>query len=380
MPSLFDLIIEFRSHAIALTADIEKAFLQISIQESDRDYLRLYWFDDITSDNPTIVQYRYCRLPFELTSSPAILGATLHTHLSKYREIYTEAFNILSRFYVDDLTGGCDCIQSGMNIYKAAKEITSPAGFNLRKWASNSKQLIEQITALESDSNVAIHSISDQSNNNGDSLSGEDNQTYAKANTGTHLQDDKTKVLGVQWDTDTDRIVIDIHDIVQYAQTLPITKRSLLKFTAKIFDPLGALSPFVIKLKSVFQQMCVEGLGWDDDLQGEFRLKYFNLISELQDLQCISFPRWYFKDREIVSIQLHGFSDASENAFASAIYLRTEYEGTEVEINFVSSKARVSPLKAQSIPRLELMGALLLAKHMDSVKSALKIERPMLDP
>ena len=375
VPSLFDLIIEFRSHAIALTADIEKAFLQISIQESDRDYLRFYWFDDITSDNPTIVQYRYCRLPFGLTSSPVILGATLHTHLSKYRETYPEAFNILSRFYVDDLTGGCACIQSGMNIYKAAKEICSSAGFNLRKWASNSKQLIEQITALESDSNVAIHSISDQSNNNGDSLSGEDNQTYAKANTGTHLQDDKTKVLGVQWDTDTDRIVIDVHDIVQYAQTLPITERSLLTFTAKIFDPLGALSPFVIKLKSLFQQMCVEGLGWDDDLQGEFRLKYFNLISELQDLQCISFPRCYFKDREIVSIQLHGFSDASENAFASAIYLRTEYEDNEVEIKFVSSKARVSPIKAQSIPRLELMGALLLAKHMDSIKSALKIER-----
>ena len=58
--------------------------------------------------------------------------------------------------------------------------------------------------------------------------------------------------------------------------------------------------------------MCVEGLGWDDDLQGEFRLKYFNLNSDLQDLQCISFPRCYFKDREIVSIQLHGFSDASE--------------------------------------------------------------------
>ena len=85
VPSLFDLIIEFRRRAIALTADIEKAFLQISIQESDRDYLRFYWFDDITSDNPTIVQYRYCRLPFGLTSSPAILGATLHTHLRKYR-------------------------------------------------------------------------------------------------------------------------------------------------------------------------------------------------------------------------------------------------------------------------------------------------------
>ena len=63
--------------------------------------------------------------------------------------------------------------------------------------------------------------------------------------------------------------------MVHYVQTLPINKRSLLKFTAKIFDPIGALTPFVIKLKSLFQQMCVEGLEWDDELQEEFRLKYF---------------------------------------------------------------------------------------------------------
>ena len=92
-------------------------------------------------------------------------------------------------------------------------------------------------------------------------------------------------------------------------------------------------------------------------------------------MQYISFPRCYFKDKEIVSIKLHGFSDASENAFASDIYLRVEYQDGEIDIKFVFSKARVSPLKAQSISGLELMGALLLAKHMESVKNALNIKR-----
>ena len=153
-----------------------------------------------------------------------------------------------------------------------------------------------------------------------------------------------------------------------------MTKRSLLKFTAKIFDPLGALSPFVIKLKALFQQMCVEKVDWDEELQGEFRLKYFNMISELQDLQRISLPRCYFKNKKIVSVQLHGFSDASERALASVIYIRVEYEDGEIDVKFVSSKARVSPIKSQIIPRLELMGALLVAKHMETVKNALSIE------
>ena len=147
-------------------------------------------------------------MPFGLTSLPAILGATIHNHLSIYRENHPEACNILKRFYVDDLKGGCHCIEDGLDIYQTAKEITQSAGFNLRKWTSNSKQLLEHIATFESDSNVTIHSLSDLSNNigeslsrehnvTGDSLTGEDNQTYAKANTGIHLQGDKTKVLGV---------------------------------------------------------------------------------------------------------------------------------------------------------------------------------------
>ena len=161
VPQLFDLMIDFRSHSIALTADIEKAFLQISIQETDRDYLRFYWFDDITVDNPAIVQYRYCRLPFGLTSSPAVLGATLHSHISKYQDKYPDVMKVLNRFYVDDLTGGCQDIQSGLDIYRAAKEITSSAGFNLRKWNSNSKELVQHIEQLESkvESNVTIDSF-----------------------------------------------------------------------------------------------------------------------------------------------------------------------------------------------------------------------------
>lgn len=87
-------------------------------------------------------------------------------------------------------------------------------------------------------------------------------------------------------------------------------------------------------------------------------MKYFNMISELQDLQSISLSRCYFKNKKIFNVQLHGFSDASESAFASAIYIRVEYEDGEINVKFVSLKARVSPIKPQSTPRLELMGAL----------------------
>ena len=77
MPSLFDTIIRFCCHSIWLTADIEKAFLQIAIADNDRILLRFLWFDNVKDKNASVVQYRWAGLPFSLTSSPSILGATL---------------------------------------------------------------------------------------------------------------------------------------------------------------------------------------------------------------------------------------------------------------------------------------------------------------
>ena len=75
-PSVFDILIRFRSFAIALTSGIEKAFLQISISENDRDYLRFLWFD-VFSDSPKLVRNRFARVIFGVTSSPFLLNQTI---------------------------------------------------------------------------------------------------------------------------------------------------------------------------------------------------------------------------------------------------------------------------------------------------------------
>ena len=74
-----------------------------------------------------------------------------------------------------------------------------------------------------------------------------------------------------------------------------------------------------------------------------------------------------------------GFSDASLKAYAAVVYLRIESE-TGVQVSLVASKTRVSPLKQQSIPRLELLATLLLARLLSNVTQALKDELHLLDP
>ena len=149
---------------------------------------------------------------------------------------------------------------------------------------------------------------------------------------------------------------------------MPPTKRSELRIAAKIFDPFGFLSTFTINVKSFFQQLCVEKVGWDTELQGKDKTKFHNIVGEIPSFQSIFLSRFLFKkDKPVKNVQLHGFSDASEQAYAAVVYLRVEYLSGEIDVRFLSSKSKVCPLKQQSVPRLELLGACLLAKLVESV-------------
>jgi len=80
IPKLFEVLIRFRNHRVALTADVEKAFLMIGIDEADRDMLRFLWPTNPFDVNSTLDHLRFTRLVFGLKPSPAILGAVILKH------------------------------------------------------------------------------------------------------------------------------------------------------------------------------------------------------------------------------------------------------------------------------------------------------------
>ena len=148
----------------------------------------------------------------------------------------------------------------------------------------------------------------------------------------------------------------------------------MLRVSAKIFDPLGLLSPFSIYIKIIFQQLCLDRKGWDENFDGEYFRIWKNLDKELKTLNGIRVPRCCVTPgKPILYNELHGFSDASEKAYAAVVYLRTVYyDGETVTTRIVAAKNRVIPLKKQTIPRLELLGATILARLLSSVKSELE--------
>ena len=150
------------------------------------------------------------------------------------------------------------------------------------------------------------------------------------------------KVLGSIWNTDTDQFTFDLLDLSQHASLLPTMKRSLLKISAKIFDPLGLLSPFTIQWKVLFQELCIERTDWDDQLKGDHLKKWKSLILELQTLNSVCIPRCYFDypSGNLKAAELHCFSDASEKAYAASIYVRSIYEDGRIDVNWLHRRLR----------------------------------------
>ena len=135
-PLLLNVLLRFRCHSYALTANIEKAFLQVEIREGDRDKLRFLWFSDIESNKPSVIQFRFRRLAFGLRPSPSILGATIRKHLEGYSARFPKTVDVLGRLFVDDLSCSTDTSDSALDIARTSKTILAEGAFNLRKFNS----------------------------------------------------------------------------------------------------------------------------------------------------------------------------------------------------------------------------------------------------
>lgn len=155
---------------------------------------------------------------------------------------------------------------------------------------------------------------------------------------------------------------------------MALTKRNFLSKIAAVFDPLGFLSPFIIRAKILIQEMWTTGCDWDEIVDETLTEKAQLWFGELAGLVHLRIPRCLKKRLEVELVQLHIFVDSSEVAYGSAVYTRHVYTTGEVTCQLVMSKSRVAPLKATSIPRLELMAAVLGVRLAESVAKVMNID------
>ena len=174
---------------------------------------------------------------------------------------------------------------------------------------------------------------------------------------------DPLKALGLSWDTVHDAFLFHPgNKLLQVPD--PETKRSVISLSSKLFDPLEFLGPFTIRAKILYQKLWIRGVAWDDSLDDETTLEWKKWKEELEHLNQIRINRSFLVDLDfgLVSIQVHGYSDASPNAYGAVTYLRLQDSGGNVRVQVLFAKTRVAPTKRVTLPRLELMAAYLLSK------------------
>ena len=330
LPDLPALLLRFRRWKIALTADIQKAFLQVGVTEEDRDVHRFLWqYEGRTRD------MRFTRVPFGNKASPFLLMATIKHHLYSL-DSSPAVDELLENLYMDDLVSGCESEELAEGMFTFAQSVMSEAGMVLTKWGSNSQSL--------------------------QGLFGED------ASGGASLG-----VLGLRWSPGTDDFSFTSPQMPPAA--LCVTKRVLLSIVSSVFDPLGLINPFTVRAKCLFQSVWRMKLDWDEVLPEGVQNEFKFWLEEFKDVRNLSVPRRYFSFlwTSQPSFVLHAFGDASEVAYGACVYLLATAADGSVESALLMSRARVAPIKSVSLPRLELLAAVLCARLVSYVKKALKL-------
>ena len=155
-----------------------------------------------------------------------------------------------------------------------------------------------------------------------------------------------TKTLGIEWNISTDEFRLTI---VELLPKTTVTKRMIVSDVAKVLYVLGWFSPVTVKMKILLQRLWEIKLDWDDPVPDKVHQIWSQWRSELPLLTTMHVPRCYFSSKNaIVSTQLHGFSDASEDAYGGVVYLRVEDSTNKVHTALVISKTKV--LQTSSYP------------------------------
>ncbi|GBN35618.1 hypothetical protein AVEN_260681-1, partial [Araneus ventricosus] len=142
---------------------------------------------------------------------------------------------------------------------------------------------------------------------------------------------------------------------------------------AKLFDPLGFLGPVIVKAKIFLQKLWLQKTEWDQELPHQDKVEWETLRDCLNDLTNVRIQRYILTD-SIKLLELHGFSDASKDAFGAVVYLRCVTILNHVKVSLLCSKSKVAPLKSVTIPRLELCAAELLSKLISKAVSSLNLK------
>ncbi|XP_006814244.1 uncharacterized protein LOC102804080, partial [Saccoglossus kowalevskii] len=253
-PSLINdlpsILLQFRSNNIALTSDIEKAFLNVRLEEDERKFTKFLWLLDASDPEGKFITLQFKTVLFGAVCSPFILNAVIKTHLDANNTLSTAKI-LKNNIYVDNVIDGVDTTENAIKYYKEANKLMTTSGFKLRAWSSNCEQLNE--------------------------LSKRDNLNEPA---------ETVSVLGMRWSTKSDKLTYPKVNNVPLLTDL-ITKRDVVSFTSALYDPIGYLTPVHVKARLFIQLLWKLELGWDEPLNSDLCSMWMHIAEDLNGARSL---------------------------------------------------------------------------------------------
>ncbi|XP_055613814.1 uncharacterized protein LOC129760233 [Uranotaenia lowii] len=354
LSSLLSILLRYRERQVAISGDIREMFHQMSVREEDRCAQLFLWRNSPDQEIQTMVSDVAI---FGATCSPAHSQYVKNLNAAKYAKHYPEAADVvINSHYVDDCLKSVDTDEQAIELAQQVSEIHANGGFKIVNWMSSSKTVLNKLGETDPSTIKTLR---------------------FNTETGTNADE---RLLGMTWHPDEDVFKFtltfqkDIAEIIN-GNIIP-TKRQLLRLVMSIFDPLGIVSNFIIHGKIIIQDLWRVKTGWDEEIPPKVYSRFKLWATSLKDIEKVRVHRCYFPGYQVdsyQSLQLHIFVDASEEAYAAVAYFRI-VDYSYVRCALVSSKTKVAPLQLLSIPRLELLAAVIGVRLRKTIEAGMSLK------
>ncbi|GFR15688.1 integrase catalytic domain-containing protein [Trichonephila clavata] len=283
-------------------------FRQIKVQEHQQDFLRILWRPSFEED---IVSYRLKTITYGTKPAPYLATrwkTSTHLHLQLCLPLASTTLKIVLIYswhlynshegknkyplatpviqnstYMDDILSGA---ATAKEMQRQLIGLMKEGCFHLYKWSANSEELLKDVPT--------------------------ENKEFL-----FNENDELVKTLGLSWrprEYETFMYQMNLQEV-----PVTITKRTVLSFISKLYDPLGLLQPIIIKAKMMIQKIWLLKIDWDQNLPRQEIENFQRYVADLHQLKDLKIPRCILL-KDSVAVQLIGFADASAQAYGACLY------------------------------------------------------------
>ena len=284
----------FRENEITLMVDIESMFYQVQVSEEHRRFLKFLWWKDGKYKNP-VVDCEINVQVFGATSSPGYSNYVLKKTSLDYKEVCGSKVSetLCRNFCVDDKLKSVKSDEEAVELMKDVKLMCRFGGFHLTKFLTNSKEVLEAVSACDRRKTVV------ECNFNNQSLPAE-------------------TALVVLWNIEEDVFTFKVN-----MKEKSKTRRGILSTFSSVHDPLGFVAPFILQGRRILQHLCEENLQWDEIVPQSIQDNWEEWKRNIQQLSGVKIHSCLLAkgSKPIKHCILHHFLDASEEGHGQGTYL-----------------------------------------------------------